>query len=322
MVARRPVHRIVRCRVPRPLSLSTAPRPMLSPLRSVALALIAALLLFAAPAAHAQTDPFEGTIELRLTTYPAGAPSGDALSAKEADLAALRSELTRARPADRSSIARDITLLEADIEDLRNEQAAHAGRAARPVAPPQTRTVRLSVRGDQLRYDGDTGSGTDSYTLIVPGERRVHLVNRRAKTVSTLTFDQMQGLLGRLRGELPGRQKDRPIRVERPGKTGRVLGYPTEQVTLSRGDGRSEVWVTSALGDVLGGLVGRYGPVAQAVPELGALGGVAGMPLQATTYVGSAVRSEWVVTKLGKTPPPAALFVLPADYSRQTGPGR
>jgi hypothetical protein len=177
-------------------------------------------------------------------------------------------------------------------------------------------TMKLLVKGDMVRTEISAFGTNPASTLIYrPDLRLVWILNVREKSF----FEIRRTGPGEV-GE--GKESAGVSQIRKTGRSKKILGFPCDQLILRGGGAETEYWGTKQLSSPARSIARAFGSDPTEAnrginDQLAALG-----------YFPMIVRSRWEgrvieyseVTKVDRRLLPDTLFVLPADYRRETAP--
>ncbi|MDD3179981.1 MAG: DUF4412 domain-containing protein [Opitutaceae bacterium] len=172
-------------------------------------------------------------------------------------------------------------------------------------------TLDLAMKGQKQRID----------MAVSKGQKIGSIIDLAQREVTVLMPQQQMFMVMPIKEAVEAAQRQIPEgKLEKTGRTGQVLGYLCQILTL-KADGKiTEIWLAEGLGS-FAGLGGGGGPMGGNTPSQSvweqALAGVAGFPLRVVekdAQGNETFRLE--ATKVDKTPQPDSLFALPAGYQK------
>jgi hypothetical protein len=173
--------------------------------------------------------------------------------------------------------------------------------------------MTIWVRRDMIRVKIPSVGDIPGSTVIYRHDRKISwVINDANRTYFEVSLaDQMMENRG-------DQDPDKP-RVERTKRTRKLLGYQCEQIILKRGESETEIWGAKGLGDLaarMDSLLGYAGERPGTETEL--MRQLQVFPLISITRYGKKVIDSQEVTKIERRPLELSLFMIPAEYKKQT----
>jgi hypothetical protein len=171
-------------------------------------------------------------------------------------------------------------------------------------------TLDLAMKGRLQRVD-----------MKVEGMAVGSIIDLDKRQVTVLMPDQQMFMLMALPPEAQAAEKQaQEGKLEKSGKTEKILGYLCQLFTLKADGKTTELWLAEGLGSFVGlGAGGNPmgGPPPPKAAWEQALAGVAGFPLRVVEKdAGGKELFRLEATKVDKSAQPAALFAPPAGYQK------
>jgi len=181
----------------------------------------------------------------------------------------------------------------------------------------QTFTMTMFIRKDMVKIQSSAIGSSPPSTMIYRNDKRaVWMLNEEEKSYFEIPQDEKAE-------ELPRPSKGRETesyKVSKTGKHRKILGYPCEQIFITRDDEKTEIWGTKSLSHLFKAISTVLGEEhtesaddwANKITKMGYF------PLISTTKIEGSVAESQEVTRIEKKTLPVEFFDLPGGYRKQS----
>ncbi len=178
----------------------------------------------------------------------------------------------------------------------------------------QRYTMTLRVKGEKARTD-ISAFGSNPANLLI--HRRdlgvVWVLDESKKTYFEMRMDGQEQAGKEMKGS--GDSK-----LKKTGKKRKILGYPCEQLIFRNGDVQTEYWGTKKLTSLASTIARIFGAGESTEGISDALASLGYFPMIARTKLEGKVIEYSEVTKITRCALEDSLFVVPADYHKESAP--
>jgi len=179
---------------------------------------------------------------------------------------------------------------------------------------PQAFLMTMWVKDGMVRIH-TIGEGIPSTTMIYRNDRQViWMLNDEEKIYFEINQKEEPQEIRPPQSTTEDRHS-----VRRTGKTRKILGYNCEQLLITRGTERTELWGTKHLGKLSASLEKALGEDAKVgeswTDEIRKMGLY---PLKSSTRIDGNLVESQEVTRIKEEKLEDGLFIVPTEYSRQT----
>jgi hypothetical protein len=175
-------------------------------------------------------------------------------------------------------------------------------------------TMTLRLKGDKGRTD-IAAFGSNPANLLI--HRRdlgvVWVLDESKKTYFEMRMDGQEQAGKEMKGSGDSRLK-------KTGKKRKILGFPCEQLIFRNGDVQTEYWGTKKLISLTSMIARIFGEGESAEGISDALASLGYFPMIARTKLEGKVIEYSEVTKITRCALEDSLFVIPADYRKESAP--
>lgn len=181
----------------------------------------------------------------------------------------------------------------------------------------QTFTMTMFIRKDMVKIQSSAIGSSPPSTMIYRNDKRVvWMLNEEEKSYFEIPQDEKPE---EVRPPLEGKGTE-SYKVSKTGKKRKILGYPCEQILITRDDERTEIWGTKSLSHLFKAISTALGEEhtetaddwANKITKMGYF------PLISTTKIEGSVAESQEVTRIEKKTLPVEFFDLPAGYRKQS----